>query len=318
MLETTGLNFNHLWVCGMSAEQFPSKSKLSAFIPRQVALSHGVPRCSQSQELEFAERTMASWINRTQTLHLSFTNTQNGAPVQPTALAAQDSEKERGHGQAQSTTEDDSPPLTFNLSQRHPFMQPGNIKLTSSQDAQGSAIPAGAVSGGSSRLENHAKCAFMGFATHRLGLRSPIPARDFLNAMERGNALHWVMEHYFQRYPESSLALSQPVTVVEELCKQAIARYKHLPEPFIAAEQSRLTQLVTDWLAIEAKRNPFRVVETEQRYTLELGELSFNLRIDRLDEVDGAMVLIDYKQDASQLLLPWANPLTRRSCRVTL
>ena len=66
MLETTGLNFNHLWVCGMSAEQFPGKSKLSAFIPRQVALSHGVPRCSQSQELEFAERTMASWINRTQ------------------------------------------------------------------------------------------------------------------------------------------------------------------------------------------------------------------------------------------------------------
>jgi inactivated superfamily I helicase len=90
MLETTGLSFSHLWVCGMSAEQFPGKSTLSAFIPRQVALSHGIPRCTQPQELAFAERTLASWINRTQTLQLSFTNTQNGALVRPTPLAAQE------------------------------------------------------------------------------------------------------------------------------------------------------------------------------------------------------------------------------------
>jgi RecB family exonuclease len=113
--------------------------------------------------------------------------------------------------------------------------------------------------------------------------------------MERGSALHWVMEQYFQRYPDSSTALSQPTTVIEELCQQAIARYKHLPEPFVGAEQTRLTQLVTDWLAIEAERTPFRVAETEQRYALELGDLAFSLRIDRLDDVDGAMVLIDYK-----------------------
>lgn len=289
MLETTGLTFSHLWVCGMSAEQFPGKSKLSAFIPRQVALSHGMPRCTQPQELEFAERTLASWINRTQTLHLSFTNTQNGALVGPTPLASQD------HQETQTKVLSDSMPTAFNLSLRHPFMRPSNIRLTISQNHQGSAIPAGPVSGGSSRLENHAKCAFMGFALHRLGLKNPVPARDFLNPMERGSALHWVMEQYFQRYPDSSTALSQPETAIEELCKQAIARYTHLPEPFIEAEQSRLTQLIIDWLAVEAERTPFRVAETEARYTLELGDLSFSLRIDRLDDVDGAMVLIDYK-----------------------
>ena len=285
MLETTGLNFSHLWVCGMSAEQFPGKSKLSAFIPRQVALSHGMPRCTQLQELEFAERTLASWINRTQTLRLSFTNTHNGALVRPTPLTTQ----------TQTIEPVDSTPAPFNLSQRHPFMRPAGIKRMLREDSRGSAIVAGPVSGGSSRLENHARCAFMGFALHRLGLQRPIPARDFLNAMERGNALHWVMEHYFQRYPDSSTALSQPAVVIEELCKQAIARYKHLPERFVDAEQRRLTRLVTDWLEIEAERTPFRVAETEQRYSLELGNLSFSLRIDRLDDVDGAMVLIDYK-----------------------
>ena len=35
MLETTGLSFDYLWVCGMSAEQFPGKAAVSAFIPPQ-------------------------------------------------------------------------------------------------------------------------------------------------------------------------------------------------------------------------------------------------------------------------------------------
>ena len=148
---------------------------------------------------------------------------------------------------------------------------------------------------------------FMGFATHRLGLRSPIPARDFLNAMERGNALHWVMEHYFQRYPESSLACRSQQHLLRN-CEQAIARYKHLPEPLIAAEQSRLTQLVTDWLAIEAKRNPFRVVETEQRYTLELGDLFLICELTAWMRWTAPWCSSTTKQDASQLLLPWANP----------
>jgi RecB family exonuclease len=37
------------------------------------------------------------------------------------------------------------------------------------------------------------------------------------------------------------------------------------------------------------------VLQTEQQYTLDLGPLQFTLRIDRLDEIDGALVVIDYK-----------------------
>ena len=285
MLETTGLQFSHLWVCGMSAEKFPGRSKLSAFIPRQLAVAHGMPRSTQSEELEFAERTLRGWRERSQVLRLSFTDTENGASIAPSPLVAGLLNSENDSVQETNAT----------LVSRHPLMQPRHVVLQRSQDAKGTSLPAGPVSGGTGRLEQHVQCQFKSYALHRLNLREEIPARDFLNAMERGNALHWVMERLFQRYPDSQVATTQTTQVIEELCAQAVARYTHLPPPFIRQEQGRLAALASRWLALEGERLPFRVLQTEQQYTLDLGPLQFTLRIDRLDEIDGALVVIDYK-----------------------
>ena len=151
-----------------------------------------------------------------------------------------------------------------------------------------------------------------------LGVASPIPARDFLNAMERGNALHWVMEHYFQRYPESSLALSQPVTVIEELCKQAIA-LQTFTRAFHRC-RTKSSRTAGDGLAChEVKRKPFRVVETENSDTLWNLAICFSIcELTVWMRWTAPWCSSTTKQDASQLLLPWANPRARRSCRVTL
>jgi RecB family exonuclease len=48
-------------------------------------------------------------------------------------------------------------------------------------------------------------------------------------------------------------------------------------------------------LALEADRDAFDVVETEQRHTVSLGDWQLQLRIDRLDKVGDDLVVIDYK-----------------------
>lgn len=285
MLETTGLNFDHLWVCGMSAEQFPGKSTLSAFIPRLVAFEHGIPRSTQTQELEFAERTFKSWCDHSENLHLSFTHTANGARLDPSPLASG-----LWDNAASNVTQ-----KLFDLSHRHPFMIAQGVELSRHVDSCGTPLDEGSVSGGTSRLENHAECAFKSYALNRLSLSDAVPARDFLNAMERGSALHWVMEQLFRRFPDSADATTQPAELIHELCASALTRYSHLPATFVTAEQQRLAQLVLQWIALEANRAAFRVMQTEQKYSLSLGGFTFELRIDRLDEVDGAIVLIDYK-----------------------
>jgi probable DNA repair protein len=284
MLETTGLSFDYLWVCGMSAEQFPGKATVSAFIPRSAAVAHGLPRSTQGQELAFAQRTLKSWVSRSGQLRMSFTHTLNGATVQHTPLI-----------QARHADHTEHPESASAMERRHPFMRPQGVPALSQDDGYGTAVSPGLTRGGTHRLEAQAQCAFKAFAIYRLGLDQPHEPRDFLNAMERGNALHWIFEQLYRRFPEPELARNQPPDVLRTLCGQSIHRYTHLPDTFLATEQERLYQLATAFLTLEAQRRPFEVLQTEERYVLELGNLSFALRIDRLDKVDDAIVVIDYK-----------------------
>ncbi|MEL0048126.1 MAG: PD-(D/E)XK nuclease family protein [Gammaproteobacteria bacterium] len=107
--------------------------------------------------------------------------------------------------------------------------------------------------------------------------------------------MHWIFEQLYRRFPDPEEARNQPPDVLRALCGQSVQRHTHLPDIFVSTEQERLYQLATTFLALEAQRRPFEVLQTEERYVLELGNLSFALRIDRLDKVDGAIVVIDYK-----------------------
>lgn len=284
LLETTGLSFDHLWVCGMSAEQFPGKATLPSFIPRQVAVTHGLPRCTQDQELAFAQRTLASWVSRAGQLQMSYTWILNGAEVKPTPLIAPD---ELG---SQPSNREVTP-----LNRRHPLMNPSGVPLQTEDDCFGSPMPPGPVPGGSQLLELQAQCAFSAHAIFRLGLGQDMEPRDFLNPMERGITLHRVLERLYQQFPDPEIAWQQSESVLPDLCTEALSRYSHLPQSFVAAELTRLQQLIAEFLALERQREHFQVLETERRYVLELGSLSFTLRIDRLDQIDDQIIVIDYK-----------------------
>jgi ATP-dependent helicase/nuclease subunit B len=57
-----------------------------------------------------------------------------------------------------------------------------------------------------------------------------------------------------------------------------------------------LEQLILDWLEIEKKRKPFIVESQEKERSVEIGGISLQTRIDRIDRLDdGRQVIIDYK-----------------------
>ena len=53
--------------------------------------------------------------------------------------------------------------------------------------------------------------------------------------------------------------------------------------------------MILRWLEVEKQRPSFDVIATEQKITMNFGELTISLSLDRLDEVDGHPVVIDYK-----------------------
>ena len=277
LLETTGLRFSHLWICGMDENSFPGKSVASPFIPRAVAVRHGVPRCTQADELTFAQTQLHHWYHNCDELHFSHSQSSDDNEQNPSPLL-------------------DGMPLTPLTAPIHPYFVDPQQPRERYIDEQGSKVASAGLGGGTGLLRDQAACPFRAYAMHRLGLKRPQVATDFPNALIRGNLLHDALFDLVRRHSTQDLLLSLTPATITETCERAIRKFPApLPEIFIQSEIARLTKLILEWLILEGERQPFEAVYLEETFALQLNHLQFKIRIDRIDRIDQQLVVIDYK-----------------------
>ena len=60
-------------------------------------------------------------------------------------------------------------------------------------------------------------------------------------------------------------------------------------------QRRRLHRLLSRWLDVELERGPFTVQKHEERSLISIGPLQLRVQPDRVDEVEGGVVLVDYK-----------------------
>src|SRR5208337_3037116 len=83
-------------------------------------------------------------------------------------------------------------------------------------------------------------------------------------------------------------------------------RWHNVPVVVRANEARRLRALVIAWLALERERAPFAVREVEAQRSIELGQLTFRLRLDRVDALaGGGLAILDYKSGRVESLSRW-------------
>lgn len=168
------------------------------------------------------------------------------------------------------------------------------------QDWLGNILP-----GGSSALKAQRLCPMQAFAHYRLKaapLHMPVLG---LTAMERGIIIHRALQLIWQQLAtqEQLLALSEEAlqTLLQRIIGLSLktitwSRRKLLPKALLVLEQSYLMTLLFDWLTLEASRPPFKIFSLEHATEIRFAEKSWQLRIDRIDELaDGRLLLIDYK-----------------------
>jgi ATP-dependent helicase/DNAse subunit B len=69
-----------------------------------------------------------------------------------------------------------------------------------------------------------------------------------------------------------------------------------MPQRYLELEETRLIDLVTEWLEYEITRVPFTVVETEADESTSIVGLALRLRLDRIDRlIDDSLLVVDYK-----------------------
>jgi exodeoxyribonuclease-5 len=300
MLESTGLQFDALWVMGMHDGAWPPVPAPNPLMPVELQRAHGVPNSCASVQLSYA-RTILRRLQRQ-------------APTVRFSCALMDGSQELRHsplfGEAVASTNSD---VATNIA----AVMQGDL-LDYLDDAAGPALGADErPRGGVALLRAQAICPAWAFYRYRLGAAALEEAQEGLGPQDRGTLVHDALECFWNearsRQALADLA-ARPAALAQSIAKAVDAslhafetRKAALPAGFRELEVLRLTLLLNEWLSMELKRVDFEVVECEREVQYTVGPIALTLRIDRIDRQEDKLVVIDYKTGSQVDTNNWAS-----------
>ncbi len=288
--EAEGQDFAALWVCGMTADQWPPQSRPHPLIPLTLQRAAGIPEATpallESQTrarferlLASADHVMLSWpaeLDEAETLPSPLL-----AGLEPAALSTgkvllhPDRQQVADSARVEEVATDPPPPL------------PGD---------QG-------IRGGAQVLAIQAVCPARAFVEFRLRGRPLEPPARPLDAPTRGTVVHRLLERLYRiescRRGLGQLGPGELREQFEPLMSGVLDEILPAGDPFLdrlrLLETERLWSLVLTLRDLEVDRPGFSVA-TELARDVSIGPLSLSIRLDRLDRMDaGVELVIDYK-----------------------
>lgn len=304
-LESSGQQFDAVWFLSTDDLSWPMRGRLHALLPPSVQRDFRMPHATPEDDWNLAHAVTTRLLAGTPHIVFSYAQRNKDAELRPSPLIA-------GlfpHG---------AEPIA--AASFHPAaLQSMEPRLESISDDSGVLPwPAGRTAGGAEVLKRQAACAFQSFATRRLSARPLEESERGLSPAEKGKLLHEVLQRLFSEAEPAPLSTRDDLVTAIASNRLAGVLDAHIeavfhaprgpegpgaepPTPwrdaYLAAEKRRLRVRLTDWLIIEANRQPFTVEACEQRLPdVHIGDLRLNLRADRIDRLaDGTRLLIDYK-----------------------
>jgi len=290
LLESAGLEFDHLWVMGMSEDALPSPARPNPFLPVGLQVAEQMPHASAERELDFARQVVARLKEASPSTIFSYPLRDGDCDLRPS-------------------------PLVHDLPVADPVFAPpadlrsqqleNPIRLDEISDTTGPVLATERGKGGTSILKDQALCPFRAFARHRLQAYSFDEAQPGLDAMVRGNLLHKALELFWHEVKDQRTLNALPDIARGEQVQRAVAQaleshFADRPEPqagLLEIEQIRLQRLIEEWLLkVEQVRQPFEIITLEDDRLEQIGPLQIRTIIDRIDRLeDGSRVILDYK-----------------------
>ena len=289
--ESAGLQADAIWFLGADQTGWPAAGSTHPFLPLAVQREHAMPHATAQQEWQLAQQMTERVLRSAPRVCISYERTNDDGELRPSSLVVD------LLGAAQ--------PLPAQL------IAPAHAPRATLEIEDTSRIPfaPGPIRGGASALTAQSQCPFKAFATVRLKAQTWEPAEAGLTASERGKLLHAVLGAVWAGPPQGLRSLDDLLAVndvrgfVEQHVRQALDKEltrdqrARMPQRYLELEATRLTWLVTEWLAYEAARPHFTVQHVEHRNDdVRVDGLTLSLRADRIDMLgDGSEVVIDYK-----------------------
>lgn len=278
LLESAGLEFDALWVSGLTDDAWPLAARPNPFLPIALQKKAGIPEASAETSLALDRRLTAGWAGAAGEVVFTSPRKDGDRELVASPLIG---------AYAELIPSVPAYPRFRDLIFAHK-------ELRERQDETAPAVPQKQVHGGTRVLADQAACPFRAFARWRLAAEALVAPEPGPDAKARGQLLHALMTGLW-RDLHSSAALAGDLTAVIDKAARRAVEEVGLQGRFAELEIARLQKLAGEWLAVERLRGPFEVVHTEQKRQLDIRGLSLTGRIDRMDRLADGHALIDYK-----------------------
>ena len=292
LLDSAGMYFDDLWVMGLDDRTWPATAKPNPFIPYALQHTHQIPYASNEREYYFASLLTKNLIGCAANIIFSHPAQHLDQILRPSVLIKSQPEIEL----------DD-----LKFPDYHAYAK----KIMAAQqweyytEESAPLSPEGSFSADTQLIQSQAACPFQAYARYRLKAQFHSFPQNGLNARERGNLLHQVLEQFWNGVKDqasllqlTSQALDKLIHIAIDHCFNLFSKKRPLvfKTHFIDIERQRLHALLSKLIALEKQRPAFSHTQHETKRQLTLGPLSFTLRIDRLDTLNATQsMIIDYK-----------------------
>ncbi len=302
MLEAAGSQFDALWIAGLHGGAWPSVARPNPFLPLSLQRQTGMPHSSPDRELHYARRVTARLLASAPEVVCSYPLFSGEEQLRASPLL-------------EALPEAAEFAAPFETSLRKIFSCA--VPLEQQPDSQAPPLTAGTPQrGGMSVLADQAACPFRAFAKHRLRARESDAADIGISPSERGTVAHIALELFWRDIGSQRELLALPQQEIDAVIQRSVraALDSHMSrrsrsaalERSRALEQSRLQDLLNEWLEQERKRPDFTVLEREKPREVEVGGLKLAIKADRLDRLaDGTHAILDYKTSDKQGVKDW-------------
>jgi probable DNA repair protein len=290
-VEDVGPGYDAVWVTGFTDAAWPQPPLGVPLLPVVLQRAHGMPYSSPRDAQERSARALGRLVARSRELVISW----------PARVYDYDTEPSPAIRDWPVLSGGELGSLAAERSQR------AAVRETVTDDAP--ALAAARVAGGTGALGRQARCPLRAFYQDRLGAR-PLEAIAFgVPARLRGIAAHRAAERLLGDEPAQA-NFAAKANAITQCVERALAGLFGRARAYLAAlyelEAEQLELALAALLRADLTRAPFRVRAVERRATVEIGPLTFDVRIDRVDELaDGTLAIIDYKTNERATSAEW-------------
>jgi RecB family exonuclease len=196
-----------------------------------------------------------------------------------------------------------TPYLSFDEYQLKQSKVSNSRELNVIEDSQAPCIEDYEIKEGVSTLQDQMDCAFKGFSK-RLHLEKFDAPHIGFNRLEQGNLIHKVLETFYTEVKSKESLLELSSSELDDLLERHIdsAINNKSTSRFKKIEKIRIKKILHDYFELEKQRDVYEVIKTETTTEVSINNLSFKIRLDRVDRLpNGNKLIIDYKTGKAEI-----------------